>query len=318
MLSISSTRIHLDYAAAGMPTLLANLSGIARAGDFVWTVSDEGRTVECLRDEGAGYRLQAQVSLDRLVPGIPGADDDDELDLELVDVADGFLWLCGSHCRVRRKPDAPDELNDQFRNRPSRHLLAAIKLKDGGARLGRARRLPFSGKGGLRHALKDDPYLAPFLELPSKENGLDIEGIAVRPDCVMLGLRGPLLDSIAVVVRLKLNKAFAIAGYELRFLDLGGLAIRDLASNGDDVLVLAGPVTDAPGPFRLYVWRPAGGRRIQTPTRLFVWPDGTEKPEGLCPAVREGRPGVLVVYDRATVGSRIFGATHAADWLTGL
>ena len=47
---------------------------------------------------------------------------------------------------------------------------------------------------------------------------------------------------------LEINRAFSIEKSELCFLDLGGLGIRDLTNDGDDILVIAGPVSAASGP----------------------------------------------------------------------
>jgi hypothetical protein len=61
--------------------------------------------------------------------------------------------------------------------------------------------------GGLARWLRKDPHLAPFLKVPTKENGLDVEGIAVRGERVWLGLRGPVLDGQAVVLDLALKES---------------------------------------------------------------------------------------------------------------
>jgi hypothetical protein len=63
-------RMTLDYlGAAADPEgkLLRNLSAVAASGrdhEYLWTASDEGRSLECLKREGAGYRLHDQVQLD--------------------------------------------------------------------------------------------------------------------------------------------------------------------------------------------------------------------------------------------------------------
>jgi hypothetical protein len=98
-------QITLDYGKAATPLLLENLSGVAACGDFLWSVSDEGRTVECLKRDGNSFILHDQIVLDDLIPDIPGRDKDAELDLESIDITDRVMWLCGSHCRVRKKPN---------------------------------------------------------------------------------------------------------------------------------------------------------------------------------------------------------------------
>ena len=49
---------------------------------------------------------------------------------------------------------------------------------------------------------KSDRHLSPWLALPGKDNGFDIEGVAVSGERVFLGLRGPVLRGWAVVLEL--------------------------------------------------------------------------------------------------------------------
>ena len=43
-------------------------------------------------------------------------------------------------------------------------------------------------RNALSKALMKDPHIAPFIGVPAKENGFDIEGIAVAGDLVAVGL----------------------------------------------------------------------------------------------------------------------------------
>ena len=145
-------RVRLDYAAAASQDLLENLSGMSAEGNLLWTVSDEGRTFECLEAQQDGYVLIRQYRIDELIPSWPGAGEGKggaELDLEGVDVAQGALWLCGSHCHVRlaSEDDDKDLLRSEIRARPSRHLLARITLKENSARLGRVENRSKKGAG---------------------------------------------------------------------------------------------------------------------------------------------------------------------------
>jgi hypothetical protein len=60
----------------------------------------------------------------------------------------------------------------------------------------------------LIEALKDDCHLGPFLSfpLPSKENGFDIEGLAVHQDKIFLGFRGPVLRGWAIIVEIEVEE----------------------------------------------------------------------------------------------------------------
>ena len=306
--------ITFDYAGArGLDDVVGNMSGIAIDRDFAWTVSDEGRTFECLRITDAGFVLDEQYRLDDFFPGLPAGH---EADLESADVYGGRLWLCGSHCRVRRQSETPGTLDPNFKRRPSRHLLGSIELGGSGKpKRGTGRALPFTGDGSLRRRLREDAYLSGFLNLPSKENGLDIEGLTLLQKRLLLGLRGPVIDSHALVVSLPRKAAMLPEDDEphLHMLDLKGLGVRDLARDGETVLVLAGPVTAADGPFRIQRWQPSGAGRIETAELLHEWTTSREHPEGLSPFAIGGRPGVIVVYDTPD-GHRRSGTKVAADW----
>jgi hypothetical protein len=180
--------------------------------------------------------------------------------------------------------------------------------------------LSMNGKGNaLTKALKDDEHLGDFLSIPAKENGLDIEGIAVSGNRVALGLRGPVLRGWACILELHLDlpkpgklkpKKIGENGrrYLKHFVDLGGLGIRDLKIHGDDLLILAGPSMDLDGPVALYRWtdwlhqdRPAVLHPAKT-TKVLDLPfgSGVEHPEGIVPWPASDTPTMLVVNDSPT------------------
>ncbi len=100
------------------------------------------------------------------------------------------------------------------------------------------------------------------MKLPSKDNGFDIEGIAVMDDRVFLGLRGPVLRGWAVIIeiavkekkdKLKLKKIGRHKQkYRKHFIDLKGMGIRELAVANNNLLILAGPTMDCDGIMTLY------------------------------------------------------------------
>ena len=110
--------------------------------------------------------------------------------------------------------------------------------------------------------LRADAHLAPFLAIPGQDNGFDVGGPAVVGDRLYVGLRGPVLRGWAVVLevrpaqdptdpgRLALGIFPEGARYRKHALDLGGLGVRDLCPDGDDLLVLAGPTMALSGPVR--------------------------------------------------------------------
>lgn len=136
----------------------------------------------------------------------------------------------------------------------------------------------------LRDMLKD-PRLkglgleAAALVAPKEPGGLNIEGLTAAPDgSFWIGFRNPVPEGRALLVRLK-NPPEVLAGRPARFdepvrLELGGLGIRALTALRSDVLLVAGPSSEA-GPFRLY--------RYDGRTRAEVLPAvdfGDLNPEG--------------------------------------
>jgi hypothetical protein len=203
-----------------------------------------------------------------------------------------------------------------MRQRLSRNFLGTIALdKNGSAPMGAGVALAAKGKGSLRRALRGDAYLDPFLRLPSKENGLDIEGCALLGGRMLLGLRGPVLDSRAIVLDLPCKRALPDLRRKPRrhFLDLDGFGVRGLVRHGASLLVLAGPVTAAPGLFRIHRWRPGAPDRVQTPDIVHEFPVTPDKPEGIGVLNRHGRDGLLIVYDGRNTARRD-GTRYLADW----
>lgn len=315
----SAAPIWLDYGAAASQSLLTNLSAVASVDAILWTASDEGRTIECLVPEGGGYRIARQLNADEIFPNLPGTSDGSELDIESLDIFDGQLWVCGSHCRVRKRAsDSTPTVELLVRDRKSRCLLGRATLDASRTGVcGDGACLPTSGIGALRSLLESNPLFAPFSELPSKENGIDIEGLLTWDGRVLFGFRGPVADNMALVVEARITDGLKLRsrGSRVHYLDLHGLGVRDLARHGDDVLVLAGPVTSSAGPFALYAWAPRQEAAIQHPTLLYEFETRNEHPEGVCVLKRDGVNGVLVVFDSPSA-DRISGGRVRADWLT--
>ena len=83
--------------------------------------------------------------------------------------------------------------------------------------------------------------LRPFLDIPAKENGFDIEGVAARAERVFIGLRGPVLRGWAGILDLEAGAGarIEIGRLEMHLLHLGGLGVRDLEIDGEDLLILS-------------------------------------------------------------------------------
>lgn len=256
-----------------------DLSAAARWEECLFLSCDETAGVERLTEAGDCWGNHKHIALGGLVD-LPGGPDG-EMDVEGLDCDDGWLWVVGSHALRRAKPkaDAPDEAlreMEEIDRQPNRYFLGRFPLvrgddglepvrEDGDRRAGH---LKFDKKNSrLEKMLRDDPHLGPYLAIPSKENGLDIEGVAARGLRVWLGLRGPVLRGWGVVIELELEaddrgrlKARRIDGarrYRKHLLATGGLGVRDIKFDGDDLLVLAGPTLATEGPTRVLRWRDA-------------------------------------------------------------
>jgi hypothetical protein len=285
-----------------------NISGIAWDGAHLWTAADEHHTIERLSPQGVdGFIADRSYAIEELFKHWPAGK---EADIEGLAFDSGRLWLCGSHCKVRKGEHVHrDDLREpsRFKNTASRTLLGCVELDaQGNPDPSTAAALGFAEEEGslLSVVNAELPALAPHFGLPAKENGLDIEGICAVGDRILLGLRGPVIAGYAIVLSFRVSWRgqrldFLLEG-ERRLhsclLDLNGAGIRDLARTGEDVLILAGPSMDLDGPFCLYGWRGAAvGAGVADGTQLqFIadlpfergeargsFPGRCERPEGL-------------------------------------
>jgi hypothetical protein len=345
------------------------LSVALRMGRTLWLANDETVSLERLTLEDKDstgrssftrdhrqYRLHDFLHLP-LPPHGDSPGQINEADIEGLACDGKYLWLTGSHS-LRRKRPKPDDGARKAHKRlcaveadGNRYLLARIPVAADGEAPGIHTLLKETGrKDRLRTAamlrgdahgneltalLADDPHFGPFLAIPGKDNGFDIEGIAVAGKHLLLGLRGPVLRGWAAILEIapvddaeagwmRLGPVDA-DGQMLRkhFLDLGGLGIRDLCVQGDDLLILAGPTMDLDGPVHVYRW--AGGALAQRDAavpadrleRVLALPygEGVDHPEGI--TLFHDKPGagdeLLVVYDSASPARQIGESTVLAD-----
>lgn len=300
-----------------------DLSAVARYEDTLFLGCDETAGIEVLDPEDGDWGRHRHVDLAEFTD-LP--EDDGEMDIEGMDVDDGWLWLTGSHSLKRNKPDADDPpeaaLADfaELKFDPNRQFLGRVPLAAGAVGLRpvaeagdrRVAHLKFGEWGKLRDWLEDDPYIGPYLGIPSKENGLDIEGLAARGDRVWLGLRGPVLRGYGVIVELSLKqtakghlKARRIDGkrrYRLHLLPTSGEGLRDLVVDGNDLMVLVGTAMAGDGPSALLRWHDGvrvekSGLRPEAEISVELdlpYRGLTDNPEGL---VRWDETHWLIVHD---------------------
>lgn len=297
-----------DCVGADDPTL--DLSAAARHGNTLFLGSDEGVCLERLSRGPAAWAGHQRFPLDAILD----LDASGEADIEGLAEDDGWLWVLGSHARTRPKVGkAGDDRIDlsafaSLKDTRPRCLLARVPLAadpdtvdtmrpvriDGQRRAGMVRQTKRGNR--LAQMMKNSPVLKPFTRIAAKEGGVDLEGIAVAGNRVAIGMRGPVIQTHAVLLEVEIvpkrSGRLTIAGplYK-RLLELDGLGIRDLKRDGPDLLILAGPTTGLDGPCAIYRWTDWLGDppqddtvvRRHRPERIIDLPfgRGDDHPEGL-------------------------------------
>jgi hypothetical protein len=330
-MSTSTVTLHFTEAA-----VREDLSAVVRAGRHLWLASDETTHLERLtRKDDDTFTAHASFPLAPYLSLPAGAEE--EIDIEGLDyVAQGehrSLWLVGSHSVKRKLPkEAEDASYEQVAKRlatiggaGNRFLLARLTLKEDAEGndipAHPAAQLHGHDTGNvLTEALRNDPHVGPFMTIPSKDNGFDIEGLAVAGERIFLGLRGPVLRGWAVILEialepatdprfLQLQEVGPGTWYHKHFLYLDGLGVRELCLMKSDLLILAGPTMELDGPVRIYRWKDA----LTSTTEQFAYqPEMVrEVPFGKAGDHAEGitllqkndeaaPPKVLVIYDSPT------------------
>lgn len=230
-----------------------DISAVVEAGDFLVMGSDEKDSIQAFikLEEGRKYKALRRHSLSN----------EDELDIEGIARNGNTYFVAGSHARKRTnlEPRRAETLNRTYEK--NRQALRHDEIKAAKDRTYIYRftfdpsvNQPPSGIDSirLRDVFERDDILKTFVALPGKENGIDIEGVALDGDWACLGFRGPVFRSGYVpVMRLKFEQP---ENHELRFLHLGGRGIRDITKVQNGFLVIAGPVGDSSQSCQLYHW----------------------------------------------------------------
>jgi hypothetical protein len=348
----------LEFAPGSL--VHANLSGAAFAGDWLWVAGDEACGLDRLRRLDPVGREVLRFGDVRDFPltdllDLPGTAEE-EADLEGMAVADGCLWVVGSH-GLKRKNAKPGRGHAENARRlakvtldGNRLLLACLPIEPDAkgepclvrqAQDGR-RALRLNGDAQtnlLTRALADDPHFGPYMAIPGKDNGFDIEGLAVDGRRLLLGLRGPVLRGWSALLEIAVEAGedqlrlvpLDDSGALIRkhFLRLDGLGVRDLNFSGDDLYILAGPTMVLNGEIRVFKW--PGARPLLAATRDPVRFEvaltesvslphgrGTNRAEALCDlpnVLSGGKPSWLVLYDAPGTDRKEGGYTVFGDVL---
>jgi hypothetical protein len=254
-----------------------NISGLSFLNRLAVVVTDEpaksqGNFVQIFEPDGNDYR-PTQSGLVKL-DDPPDQKDPPEMDLEGVAVDGDTVYILGSHSWRRRKVDGKNTyaqnrkaLTSPAESQPGRDVLIKLRVNPAGE-------VKSVERTSLRPLLQHEPFKS-FDAIASKENGIDIEGLAYFDGHLYAGFRGPVLRGNYVPV-LKVRFDTLVQHHELLFVNLGGRGIRDLAHADNGLLVLAGPVGDGPGSYQLYHWDgldTVPGADVHNPGKLLLLGD---------------------------------------------
>jgi hypothetical protein len=294
-----------------------DVSGIA-----CFPASGLPRSCLLVDDESQGAQIvivkEREIIAGKVIGLIEDVDDKGRpisLDGEGVAFADGFFYVIGSHGHPRDRDKKLDPVKDADK------IAAEIKAS---SRVIRVRIDPaaitpdgnLTGEADIKLSaelgklLAAQPELAPFAGKRLDENGLTVEGIAVRDGRLYAGMRAPSLQrgTRAAILSVSVAALFDGAAPDptLHVIDLGpGRGVRDLVTVDDGFLVIAGPSADVAGTYAIYAWDGRNTSRFLTALPDLTVDGRQIKPEALLPLGRGVPEGlrVLVWFDGGSEGA---------------
>ena len=285
-----------------------DISAVGILGSYLLIGADEGNQIQVLEPnpDSSTYEVIRNIALP-----VPGAEEE-EIDIEGIAIAKNKVYVVGSHSLNRKTVKENKTYQENLQR------LAKVKEEKNRQHIFSLKLNPETGKldsnikrESLREILAQDPILSRFTNIPSKENGVDIEGIAAKDKNLYIGFRGPVLRGNYVpVMVVKFKDLDHDDQYELRYVNLGGNGIRDIVAVDNGFLILAGAVGDGISPYQIYFWDGQDGLpgKDHNSAKLNllgeVPVDEGAKAEGLT-VIDETNSGykVLVVYDGIAKGN---------------
>jgi hypothetical protein len=295
------------------------ISAIDELGEFVIIGADEVlerdgeevNVIQIFRRDAASSELSHLHDVELHTGG--------EMDIEAIAVAreDRAVYVLGSHSMKRKKPKKKKYTQEKNRDRlkdtpgePDRSVIYRVEIDDEG------KGKPDDGIS-VMGAIAGEETLRLFTQIPSKENGVDIEGMAYNPEdgLLYLGFRGPvLLGEWAVVASVNYSEPTKLK--YIYYLKLGGLGVRSIERVNGGFLLIAGPVGSGPAEYHLYYWNGEDGmvgNDVPDNEPKVLWhlanitPQNDSKPEGLMVIDEEGdNYNVLIVHDGAGKKKELF------------
>lgn len=303
--------LQFDESFSNLEDLRGEISSSLATENDLWLSYDEDAGIERLTSNEKGYGDHKHYELFDFFD-LPS--DSGEADMEALAYQEPYLWFCGSMSLKRNAPSEDEPVERQLEqlseialdeNRFSLGCIPCIKKGDHYELL---KETEYKGKtikplmlrGGtksteLHNALMRDEHLENFMRIPCKDNGFDIEGLAVHNDRIFIGLRGPVLNGYAIILEIgckEFDGELLLSRrdgeeklYRKHFVDLSGMGIRELnIDKKGDLFLLAGPTMDLDGTISIY--KISGGLPDEhgsvthQPERLFDVARGAELAHG--------------------------------------
>lgn len=256
-----------------------NISGIVVTEQFMVLATDESNQLELFTKQGKHWLSEQVITLSKK----PG-----EIDIEGLAWQAPYLYALGSHSAKRSKINrSSDQKNNQqllekTSLEPVRQRLLRIELNE------KLQAVDIQSLS-LQPLLQEHPILKDFVGLPSKENGIDMEGLTIdEQGRLYIGFRGPVLrGNIGTILRAEIKAgAFEVKKSKLLYFNAQGRGVRGLSKTDNGFLVLTGAVGDQPLSFQVYKW---DGRNALSGTDynarhfalLCEMPTSKGRPEGI-------------------------------------
>lgn len=226
----------------------------------------------------------------------------EEADFEALAGDEQTLCVLGSHSAKRKKtkPGKSYKKNRkrllQIEEEPSRRFLSCAATKNA---------LEPKAWRRIELNLGQHQILAPFLTVPGKENGVDIEGMTFLGGRIYLAFRSPVLrQNYVPIISMDKNGG----DQKMLFVQLAGMGVRGLSTFEDHILILAGDPADAQDKFAVYRWNGRdmvqGHRDGQIKRVADLTAAGGAKPEGIYASHRQGESlFIYLVHDSVTGGN---------------
>jgi hypothetical protein len=285
------TRIELvgHYSLGGRLLEDKNLSGIACLSKTSCLVgADEGRAVQFVELSRTAKRLRAG----KIVPLLQSGK---EIDIEAIAAEGDSYTIIGSHGISKKQGEQQENRFRVFRLRVDRStgVPAGVDV------------------ASLSSILRSDAVLGAHFRMPLQQNGVNIEGLAIRNGRLFVGFRSPNVNGVAFVMEIGADDVFAgkpQPPYTLRRLRLGkGLGIREIVAVKGGFLLIAGNAGSEPSEkftesedyerdrdFSLVFWD-GGGSEVQ---RIGAIPDPPGKAEAMTVLEESASEAtVLILFD---------------------